>query len=70
LEKKSLKDENGRWVECGVFFMSLIVEGRGAWVIFFHFFIFMFVISWDLLLFKKGGGGGRGGGKWGVGLFY
>ncbi len=50
----------------GFFFKALIVDGgEGRGLYFFNFFIFMFVIFWDLLLLKKGRGG-----KWGVELFY
>ncbi len=57
-KKKLLKDGNGRWVRCGFFLKVLIVSGgedRGLY--FFTFFIFMFVIFWDLLLLKGGRGG-------------
>jgi hypothetical protein len=49
---------------CGVFFFKALIvnggEGRGLY--FFTFFIFMFVIFWDLLLLK--------GGKVGCGAFF
>jgi hypothetical protein len=42
----------------GFFLKVLIVDGgEGRGLYFFTFFIFMFVIFWDLLLLKGGGGG-------------
>jgi hypothetical protein len=42
----------------GFFFKVLIVDGGvGRGLYSFTFFIFMFVIFWDLLLLKGGGGG-------------
>ncbi len=38
------------------FFKALIVDGgEGRGLYFFTFFIFMFVILWEFLLFKEGG---------------
>jgi hypothetical protein len=45
--------EDGLGVGC--FFKALIVDGgKGHGLYFFTFFIFMFVIFWDLLLLKGG----------------
>jgi hypothetical protein len=41
----------------GLFFKASIVDGgKGLELYFFTFFIFMFVIFWDLLLLKEGWG--------------
>jgi hypothetical protein len=57
-KNKLLKDGNGRWVGCGLFFIkALIVDGReGPGLYFFIFFIFMFVIFFTF----KGRKGGQG----------